>query len=109
MVIFEALYLRLSAAGYVRQCELVPAMADVDLEVAAEAFTENSGMHVPQLVEALRSAGLRQTTSFGLLKDSLEMAFEDEFGNRIDVFVSYPDGENRYTAGVDTDTLKRIR
>ncbi|XP_043242700.1 fukutin-like [Amphibalanus amphitrite] len=94
--------------GYIRQCDLVSAMDDVDIEVAVEPFV-NDNVTVTQLVETLNSAGLVLASKFGRLNDSLEMAFEDENGMRIDVFFSYPDRESRYIAGVDTITRKKYR
>ena len=83
-------------------------MGDVDIELASEPFTSGQ-LTITQLVDTLTAAGLRRLSQFGRLEDSLEMAFRDATEARIDVFLSYPDGRNRYTSGVDTDTLKKIR
>ncbi|KAF0300220.1 Fukutin [Amphibalanus amphitrite] len=94
---------------FFRQCELVPAMGDVDLEVAIEALWERN-ITVPQLVEAASAEGAQLRHQFGLPEDSLELSFGDDNGTRLDVFFSYPQANGtRYIGGIDTDTLQKYK
>ncbi|XP_043211490.1 fukutin-like [Amphibalanus amphitrite] len=98
-----------SLLGFARQCDIVPSMGDVDIEIAVESLWKQN-ITVDHLLKTIRAEGPRLKLLFGRPEDSLEMTLVDDSGTKLDLFFSYPDANGtRFTNGMDSGTLERYK
>ena len=97
------------STGFARQCDIVPSMGDVDIELAVEALWRRN-LTLQHVLDAITEEGPRLLHRFGRPEDSMELTFVDNKGTRLDVFFSYLDANGtRFTSGMDTGTLQKYK